>query len=94
MKHPNEFGQLVGFNASVYKGRYFHSGGGFISDAFSQLLPLLKSYSRKKLGTFASKLNSELDQGTSIKSALKRSASTAARSVLKDLTCGGSKKYR
>jgi hypothetical protein len=86
---------MVGYNNTAFKGRYFHSGSGFISDALSQVIPLLKNYSRKKLRDFAGNLATELDQGGGIRKSLKSSAGTTARSVLKDLTGGRPRKsYR
>jgi hypothetical protein len=81
-----EFDRMIGYGP--FKGRYFHSGSGFISDALSQVLPLLKNYSRKKLRDFAGNLSTELGEGSGIRKSLKRSASATAKSVLKDLTGG------
>jgi hypothetical protein len=90
-----EFDRMIGFNSgTAFKGRYFHSGTGFVSDALSQVLPLLKNYSRKKLGNFADNLSSELREGSGIRRSLKRSAVSTAKSVLKDLTGGKVKRSR
>jgi hypothetical protein len=84
-----EFDRMIGFNSgAAFKGRYFHSGSGFINDALSQVLPLLKNYSRKKLVNFAESLSSDLREGTGIRKSIKRSAVNTAKSVLKDLTGG------
>jgi hypothetical protein len=87
MNQPG-FDRMVGYNTSAFKGRYYHSGSGFVSDALSQVIPLLKNYSRKKLGHFASNLASELGQGGGIRKSIKRSAGSTVKSVLKDLTGG------
>jgi hypothetical protein len=81
-----DFNRMIGFNTNVYKGRYFHSGSGFMSDALTQVLPLLKTYGRAKFRRFAGNVVNELDDQYGVRDSLKRASIKTARSVFRDLT--------
>jgi aldehyde:ferredoxin oxidoreductase len=90
-KKSSDFNRMIGFNNNVYKGRYFHSGTGFMSDALTHVLPLLASYSTKKLKHFAGNVVDELDDHQGMRKSLKRASKKTARSVLRDLSGGSTR---
>ena len=77
----------------IYKGSYIN-GGGFLSDAFRYLLPIITGYSTRKLTDFGDNFAGQLKEGQSIKEAFKKSAKTTGQKVLKDLTGKGKKRKR
>lgn len=72
----------IGDNISKFHGRY-HTGSGFFSDAFRNILPILKNFGRTKLQQFSSSIADELGKGQGFKEALKTSAKSTALKALR-----------
>jgi hypothetical protein len=68
-----------------FQGRYF-TGGAVFPDAIRKIMPLvtdkLKKFSRKKIREFAGDFGDEMDKGTGVRKALKKSAKRTVRKIL------------